>query len=172
MGEMCGKCSFEDDIDIFGLEYILNSNIYVGRNIIPLKFTCYKDLIPYFAYIVSVGNYDNKSASSIRLSNESYVDIQERESLELYKRECVRYINKCKRNKEKIDLNHFDTKYNQYCKDIYKEIIIRLVDKPKEFTLNGIHTKMAERYRKLLYDKMIKYGYDEQITKRWVYKTW
>lgn len=154
--------------EIHNIDSILKSNVYIGWNIIPLKIESEKDLIPYYPYIVGFSATTN-GVGEIRLTTESYVDIQERESLELYKRECVRYINKCKRKKEVIDLDHFDTKYNQYYKDAYKEIMIRLVDKTMEFTLDRIYLPSAERYRKELYDEMIKNGWEENKSKIWCF---
>ena len=160
-----GKCDFCDMCDIHNVYNILKSNVYIGWNIIPLKFESEKDLIPYYPYIVALSSTTN-GVGEIRLSTESYVDISERESLEIYTKECQRYVNKCKRKKVEIDLDHFN---NQYYKDAYKEILTRLIDKSKEFTLDGIYLPMAERYRKELYKEMVKNGYSEYDSKKWCF---
>ena len=160
-----GKCDFKDMCEIHNIDNILKSNVYIGWNIIPLKFESEKDLIPYYPYIVALSATTN-GVGEIRLSTESYVDRSERESLELYTKECQRYVNKCKRKKEEINLDHFN---NEYYKDIYKEILTRLIDKSKEFTLDGIYLPMAEYYRKELYNEMVKNDYEINRAKLWCF---
>lgn len=165
MGRFSGKCDFEDMCEIHNVDNILKSNVYIDWNIIPLKFETEKDLIPYYPYIVSLSSTTN-GVGEIRLTTESYVDRQERESLEFYTKECQRYMNKCKRKKEIINLDYFN---NQYNKNTYREILIRLMDKTKEFNLDGIYLPMAERYRKELYNEMVKNSWDENRSKQWCF---
>lgn len=78
MSRFSGKCDFCDEIEIFGLEHILNSDVYVGESKEPLKLTCLADCVPYYPYIVSVAHHDNvKKCSYIRLTSKSWVDIEE-----------------------------------------------------------------------------------------------
>lgn len=165
-----GKFDFCDMCDIHNVDNILKSKVYIWRNIIPLKFETEKDLIPYYPYLVShpylVTTISTTGIGEIRLSTESYVDKQERETLEWYVKDCQKYMNKCKRKKEIINIEHFD---NQYHRDVYKEILIRLMDKKKEFTLDGIYLPMAEYYRKELYDEMVKNGWDEFKSRQWCF---
>ena len=116
MSRYSGKCDFKDMCEIHNIDNILKSNVYIGWNIIPLKFGSEKDLIPYYPYIVGSSATTN-GMGEIRLSTESYVDRSERESLEFYTKECQKYVNKCKRKKEEVNLDHFN---NEYYKDIYK----------------------------------------------------
>ena len=160
-----GKCDFCDTCEIHNVDNILKSNVYIGWNIIPLKFESEKDLIPYYPYIVGSSATTN-GVGEIRLSTESYVDRRERESLEFYTKECQRYVNKCKRKEEIINIEHFD---NQYYRDVYRKILIRLVDKTKEFTLDGIYLPMAEHYREELYREMLKNDYSEYDSKKWCF---
>ena len=160
-----GKYDFKDMCEIHNIDNILKSNVYIGWNIIPLKIESEKDLIPYYPYIVGFSTTIN-GIGEIRLSTESYVDRSERESLEFYTKECQRYVNKCKRKKVEVNLDHF---INQYYKDTYKEILTRLVDKSKEFTLDGIYLTMAEYYRKELYDEMVKNKWEINKAKLWCF---
>ena len=121
-----GKCDFCDMCDIHNVDNILKSNVYIGWNIIPLKFETKKDLIPYYPYLVSLSATTN-GVGEIRLSTESYVDRSERESLELYTKECQRYVNKCKRKKEFCDISHFNKENDYGYNEIYEEIISRLM---------------------------------------------
>ena len=172
MGRMCGKCDFEDTIEIHNIDNILKSNVYIGWNIIPLKFESEKDLIPYYPYLVATSATTN-GIGEVRLSTESYVDRSERESLELYTKECQRYVNKCKRKKEFCDIGHFNKENNYGYNEVYEEIISRLMmvgfEKDFKFTLDGIYLPMAERYRKELYDEMVKNGWDENRAKLWCF---
>lgn len=78
MSKFSGKCDFCDEIEIFGLEHILNSEVYVGDSEEPLKLTCLADCVPYYPHIVSVASHDNvKNRSYIRLTSKSWVDIEE-----------------------------------------------------------------------------------------------
>ena len=77
-----GKCDFSDMSDIHNVDNILKSNVYIGWNIAPLKFETEKDLIPYYPYIVGFSATTN-GVGEIRLSSESYVDRQERETTQL-----------------------------------------------------------------------------------------
>lgn len=77
MSKFSGKCDFYDEIAIFGLEHILNSEIYVGSGEEPLKLTCLADCVPYYPYIVSFSHHDNvKNCGYIRLTAKSWVDIE------------------------------------------------------------------------------------------------
>lgn len=77
MSRFSGKCDFCDEIEIFGLEHILNSEVYVGNSEEPLKLTCLADCVPYYPYIVSIAHHDNvKNCSYIRLTEKSWVDIE------------------------------------------------------------------------------------------------
>lgn len=167
-----GKCDFCDMCDIHNVDNILKSNVYIGRNIIPLKFETEKDLIPYYPYLVATSATTN-GVGEIRLSSESYVDRQERETLEWYVKDCQKYVNKCKRKKEFCDISHFNKENDCGYNEIYEEIISRLMmvgfEKDFKFTLDGIYLPMAERYRKELYDEMIKNGWDEFKSRQWCF---
>ena len=77
MSRFSGKCDFCDEIKIFGLEHILNSEVYVGDSEEPLKLTCLADCVPYYPHIVSVAHHDNvNNCGYIRLSEKSWVDIE------------------------------------------------------------------------------------------------
>ena len=43
------------------------------------------------------------------------------------------------------------------------------MDKTKEFNLDGIYLPMAERYRKELYNEMVKNNWDENRSKQWCF---
>lgn len=77
MSRFSGKCDFCDEIEIFGLEHILNSEVYVGDSEEPLKLTCLADCVPYFPHIVCLSHHDTKkNCGHIRLTDKSWVDIE------------------------------------------------------------------------------------------------
>ena len=77
MSRFSGKCDFCDEIEIFGLEHILNSEVYVGDSEDPLNLTCLADCVPYFPHIVCLSHHDTKkNCGHIRLTDKSWVDIE------------------------------------------------------------------------------------------------
>ena len=79
MSKFSGKCDFYDEIEIFGLDRVLSGKIYIGENDYPLPIKTYYDCIPYFPNIVIMSFYDNITGCYIiRLSEKSWVDIEER----------------------------------------------------------------------------------------------
>jgi len=75
LSKFSGKCDFYDEIEIFGLENILNSKIYIGDSKEPLKLTCRKDCIPYYPYVVTASAKTN-GVGTIFLTEKSWVDIE------------------------------------------------------------------------------------------------
>ena len=75
LSKFSGKCDFYDEIEIFGLENILNSKVYVGDNKEPLNLTCRKDCIPYYPYVVTASAKTN-GVGTIFLTEKSWVDIE------------------------------------------------------------------------------------------------
>lgn len=78
MSKFSGKCDFCDEIEICGLDHIMNCDVFVGESKIPLQIGCIEDCIPYYPYIVTTAGMDNVSKTgTIRLSSRSWVDIEE-----------------------------------------------------------------------------------------------
>ena len=75
MSKFSGKCDFYDEIQIFGLDYILNATIYIEGQPEPLSLNSLKDCVPYFPYIVTMASYSNNPI--LYLSSKSWVDIEE-----------------------------------------------------------------------------------------------
>ena len=75
MSKFSGKCDFYDEIEIFGLENILKSKVYIGDNKKPLTLTCREDCIPYYPYVVTASAKTN-NVGTIFLTNKSWVDIE------------------------------------------------------------------------------------------------
>lgn len=76
MSRFSGKCDFYDEIEIFGLDKILKSEVYVGDSDEPLKLNCLADCVPYYPYVV-VTSATSGDRATIRLTSKSWVDIEE-----------------------------------------------------------------------------------------------
>lgn len=76
MSRFSGKCDFCDEIQLVGLDEILNAEVYVGDSTEPLKLTCLADCIPYYPYVIVVSSH-TEDGLYIRLTSKSWVDIEE-----------------------------------------------------------------------------------------------
>ena len=171
MSKYSGKCDFGDTWEILG-DRIKNAKIYFGYNIVPLKIESEKDALPYFPYLVgSMASSDE--STTIHLSTISYVDQQEKNILESSWESAMRVYRRLVRNKEAITVDAIIKEtFPSFEKDnqnnkVMAEAIVR--DGKKAKMPSNIHTPMAEHYRKVLYDDMIKAGYAETEAYKWVY---
>lgn len=74
MSKFSGKCDFCDDIEIFGLDRILKSKVYLHGCDEPLKLTCLEDCIPYYPYIVGSACYVREGECTLYLSKRPHTD--------------------------------------------------------------------------------------------------
>lgn len=172
MSKFSGKCDFYDHIEIFGVDNTLSSDIYIGRNIIPFRFETEKDLIPYYPYLIAMSAWDNETKKGmIILSEESFVDREEKEHLTYSLNHLLRYYNKCKRNHIPYDP---DEAVSAVWGDSYgtahdKVLAERVLQYGKKATIDGVHTKYHQYLRDGLYQEMIDNGYNPFKTWYWVY---
>lgn len=128
-----------------------------------LRITCRKDLIPYYAHLVSSAYYDNKERKSvIHITSESWVDREERDMLQHKLNNVLRIYNRCKRKKIEFDVDTVvkELAWIGFDDHIYRRLAIRVKDCGKKAIVDGIHTKMAEYWRKELVKEMINNGVD------------
>ncbi len=156
-----GKYDLADHLEGKSLDVIKNYKIYVGNSEEPIEIKDETSLIQYYPYIISLGYFDNTEGGQIiRLSSESFVDREEREILELRLKELLRVYNRCKR--KKIDFNVEDAVKEVCCfgwdEEVYRELANRVKEKGKKAGIEGIHSRVRERYRKSLVDEMLKHG--------------
>ena len=76
MSRFSGKCDFCDEIEIHGLDRVLNAKVYVGDCDKPLKLNSLADCIPYYPYVV-VASFDLGGCLEFYLTSKSWVDMQE-----------------------------------------------------------------------------------------------
>lgn len=156
-----GKCDLADHFEGKPLDVIKKYKIYVGNSEEPIEVKDETSLIPYYPYTISLGYFNNTEGKSvIRLSSESFVDREEREILEFRLKELLRIYNRCKR--KKIEFTAEDAVKEVCCfgwdEEVYRELANRVKDKGKKASVEGIHLKVRERYRKELVDEMLKRG--------------
>lgn len=186
MSKYSGKCDFYDTISLYGIDYIKNSDVYVGsfstknRNH-KIKINSSKDCIPYYPFIISCAGF-NKDKSTIYLSDESWVDIEEKEWLNRWLAEILKEYDRCKRKKapfdeeivfEKLCFGLIDLGFRRslYSHDTeLREIISRVAKYSKKATVKGIHLGTKNNlYREPLYEEMVKNGYSKEYAKEWIY---
>lgn len=168
MSQFSGKCDYRDSYEIFGEEYILNSKTFIGNNIIPLRMDSYKDLVPYFPYLVATSCGDKESAV-IRLTNESFVDSEERETLQWYLDDIKKEWRRCKRKKIEFNVDEVSDKigYDKEFIKILADEVARNGNKA-EIPYNA-HMPLRDYYRIELYKEMVKVGYSKFQSAEWCF---
>lgn len=76
MSTFSGKCDFRDEIEIWGLQNILDAKVFLGCNSEPLKLTCLEDCVQYFPHIVTMSFGGGAGGRQIYLSEKSWVDME------------------------------------------------------------------------------------------------
>lgn len=135
--------------------------IYVGNSTEPLYIENYKDLIPYYPYLISSAIF-SKDKSVVRLTSESFVDEEERESLEFRLNELIKIYSRCKRKKIEFNIEDAvkDVCFGDWNRDVICELAKRVKENGKKASIDGLHLKLHELYRETLVDEMLKNGID------------
>lgn len=149
--------------DDFNCEKALEEKINIPETYYKkIEYSSIEDLIPYYPYLIGFAACDNTDShnSIVCISSESWVDREERESLEFRLKELLRIYNRCKRKKAEFDVEEAikEVCWNGWNEDIYRELANRVKLFGKKATIDGIHLKMHEIYRKELVDEMIRHG--------------
>jgi hypothetical protein len=165
ISKFSGKCDvFDSLIAINGYtdeELKNNVNIYIGDVKTPLKIENQQSLIPYYAHLVCGSLHDNKERkASIYITKESFVDREERENLEWRLEKLLTIYNRCKRKKIEFDVEEAlkEIVWNGWNEEPYRKLANRVKEHGKKATVDGIHLRMHEHYRRDLVDEMIKNG--------------
>lgn len=128
-----------------------------------VEYNSIKDLIPYYPHLISMaccGNTDSHN-SIVFLSCESFVDEEERDTLEFYLKNLLRVYMRCKRKKIEFNVEEAvnEVCWSGYNKEQITEIANRVKESGKKANTNGIRLPFYEEfYRKTLVDEMIKHG--------------
>jgi lysyl-tRNA synthetase class I len=159
-----GKCDWCDSLEIhnYTLEELQNNvKIYIGNNQEPLHISKMSDMIPYYPYLISIACFNNAERKSIiHLSSESFVDREEKECLEFMLGYLLRIYNRCKRKKIEFNVDEAlrEIVWNGWNEEAYRELANRVKENGKKATIDGIHLRMHEIYRRELASEMIKNG--------------
>lgn len=165
MSKYSGKCDVADWCDGFTDEQLLAMRFYIGRNIVPLKIESQKDLAPYYAHLVSAA-----SGSDIRISEESFVDLEEREHLTWRLEKVKKYYRKCKRMKIPYDMDEAVKQSSFFTSsDIDREIAKRVGEKGSKATIDGLRLSFQEHHRKELFTEMVRLGWNKEQADYWIW---
>jgi hypothetical protein len=167
MSKYSGRCDAFDSLVMLHKytdeELKNNVNIYIGNIRTPLKIESQKDLIPYYAHIVSSAGFDNaERKATVFLTSKSWVDMEEQENLQWRLNSLLRMYNRCKRKKIEFNVDEAvkEITWNGWNEEPHRELAKRVKEYGKKATIDGIHLKMHERYRQELVDTMIENGLD------------
>ena len=168
-----GKSDFQDHVEMFdGADKLINNyRIYAyGNDVIPLKFEKPADLIAYYPYLVVI-KVGDKDGGIIHLSSESFIDSEEKESLQWRMDRAKVVYRRCKRKKVPFDRKaaEKDICWIDEPRPWEIEIIDRVERDGNKATIEDIHDEMHDRMRSEWYKLMIDNGWDENKAYKWVY---
>ena len=165
MSRYSGRCDIFDTLimihEYTDEELKNNVTIYKSGSSEPLLINSRKDLIPYYAHIISSSCHNNVDRkATIYITSESWVDIEERESLEWHLKYLLKIYNRCKRKKIEFDIDEAvkEIVWHHWNEEPYRELARRVKERGKKATVDGIHLRMHEIYRKELAEEMIRNG--------------
>lgn len=156
-----GKCDLYDSAVMIGGYDIDKIRLFIskGERSYPLRITEPRDLIPYYPYVPYMATGDGQGHWCAWLSD-SFIDVEERDHLTWDLNNLIKEYKKCKRKKIPFEP---DTRwYNT-------NLIQRVKEQGEKATIDGIHTRMHNRYRKELAEEMERNGYEDIDIIKWVY---
>lgn len=128
MGRFTGKSDFEDWCEMHNnpQEVVDNFDIYIDGNKLDIKTT--QDLIPYYPHL-TVAIYGNKtSKGTIILSEDSYIDEEEDDAVELALEDIIIKYKKYKRLKKALTIEDFKEPY--YRLELYQPLLDAIEKNP------------------------------------------
>ena len=168
LSRFSGKFDLFDSIEIHdGLDNLIyNSKVYIYEKQPDgtykdklLHFEKESDVVPYYAHIIGCAFHDNvENKHVIHLSSKSYPDSHEEEMLGYHLKTLIRYYNYCKRKKIEFNVDDALKKFSewtlQYDGDTIKELALRVKEKGKKASIEGLKLEFSERYRELLREEL------------------
>lgn len=169
-----GKSDFCDTIMIFGAENIISKyKVYDQRHILPFEIKESKDLIPYYPYLVASMASNKETGGVIYLSQESYINSEEKDHIQWQLNSVLRYWRRCKKKKEKFDtleaLSCIVWPADDLPQDFQLELVKRVEELGDKATIDDLHDKIHDMYRKELFDEMVNNGWNENRAGTWIY---
>ena len=173
MSMYTGKYDFADRISSYNSleEALKKTKIYAfGHDLVPLAIKEPKDLVAYYPYLASIVAGNKEGYQVIHLSSESYIDTSERERLEWVLRDAKKYYRKCKRKKEKFNVEECLKKIYFFEQKEYEQQVVERVAKDGEKAdVDGIHIPMFDYSRRLWYKDLVDAGWDKMQAGMWVF---
>lgn len=172
-----GKCDVWDtfiDIDKMNDESDW-SKVRIYHKGEALKIKSVKDLLPYASHLISFGSWHDGECYT-RITDVSYIDRSEKESLDRALKYFKSEYRKCRRKKQEFIPENAEKKYSGFFRESYLlELAQRVKEHPCVANTDGLHTPFHEMQRKELRDTMIEFGYTKEQADKWVFegiKTW
>ena len=159
MSKFSGKCDCYDCIIEGNMDW-QHSEIYIGKSNVPLSIHTKQQLIPYYPYIVTMSYFDtDRQVGIIRLSSDSYVNIEEQDCLNVYLKLLLNTYKKYKRKHKDITVDDLvkDIGISRN-DDILQLLANEIIQHGKKATVGNLRMPMYENYRELLVQEMIKNG--------------
>lgn len=176
MSIFSGKCDVWDTfIEIQRLNDKSDwSKVRICQKDEELKINSVKDLLPYAAHLVGFGSWHDGECFA-RISEDSFVDREEKEHLAQALKHFKNEYRKCKRKKQEFIPEDAAERYSIVNMSYMLELAQRVKEHPCVANTDGLHTPFAEMCRKELRDTMIEFGYTKEQANKWVFegvKTW
>lgn len=168
-----GRCDLCDTVLSYGADKLLEKyKIYAQYHILPLEVKEPKDLIPYYPYLVAVMYTDPETGGTIYLSEESFIDREEKEHIQWDLDDLLKYWRRCKRKQVPFDEQEAlkeITWLQSQPREYQLELVRRVQKEGDKATIEGLHDNLHDYYRKELLLEMVNNGWDEDKAGKWVY---
>jgi len=183
MSQFSGKCDCADHFCMIGpgdhTEEEINKEIartdfyiYHEDKQHRLDIHSYKDLVPYFPYIIAVGCFNGeKGRQTIVFSSRSWVDREEEDHLTWVLEDAKKEYRRCKRKKIPFDIDACLARMSTFNADIKREVVKRVAEKGDKADIKGLHFPHYDKWdRAMLAQEMSRVGYNDFEISRWVYQ--
>ena len=163
MSRFSGKCDICDIYGDYSDEQLRKSEFYIGRNPVPLRITSQHDLVPYYPHLIRMSTCRDGVATVI-MTDESFIDSEEKQHLNLKMERFKKYRRKCKRNKIPYEVEEAVKAvlfFPESASDLDYEIARRVGEMGDRATIEGLHDKLREYFRRELYREMLDLGWPE-----------
>lgn len=181
MSRFCGKCDFYDSFVMIGSD---GKHGKLEENLKRLKLHVYgkdgrdhrvksdtiKDIAKYYPYLESVMCFDKENGYNIYLQSDSFIDQEEREHIEWYIRDVLKYWRKCKRNKKPFIVDECIESLHWMNDNILRTVAERVAKDGDKAEFDDIHDSLHEYYRREWFKELVRVGYTEFEAYNWCFK--
>ena len=181
MSKFSGKCDFYDGfvmIDSDGeddeiIENIKKLKLYIqgvdDRSHL-VKSDNIKDICKYYPYLEKLATHNRETGYRIYLSDDSFIDIEEKQYRDYIVADVMKYWRKCKKNKVEFKEDECLEALWWTPTDELKEIIHRVAIDGKKAEFDDIHFSLWEHNRRKWFEELVKRGYTENEAYNWCFK--